>query len=241
MIHPRTRTLRAGFKLDKKMDPTWLAEGKQSTALPVSDFSVVFESAPIPFLMVLPNDPVFTFIAANDAYVRLSGIRREDLLGRGVFEVFPDNPADPASDGVQALLASYRRVLATRASDRMPLFRCDLERPAVDGGGFEERYWSARNTPVVGADGLVEYIFQSVEEITEQVRVEEKARVAMRQLETSEKRFRQLAETSGFGLVIADLEGSISHANSTLLTLLGYAEQDVAAGLLRWTSSPHPT
>src|SRR2546428_7515922 len=35
-------------------------------------------------------------------------------LGRGIFDVFPDNPDDPAADGVRNLRASLERVLAHR-------------------------------------------------------------------------------------------------------------------------------
>jgi hypothetical protein len=38
-------------------------------------------------------------VAVSDADVRASMARREDILGCGLFEVFPDNPDDPAATG----------------------------------------------------------------------------------------------------------------------------------------------
>jgi PAS domain S-box-containing protein len=45
-------------------------------------------------------------------------------------------------------------------------------RPAADGGGFEERHWSPRNTPVLGPDRRVAYIIHQVEDVTEQIRLQ---------------------------------------------------------------------
>ena len=138
------------------------------------DFRVLFESAPGAFLVLLPEDPVFTIVAASDDFVRLTNIRREDLLGQGVFEVFPDNPDNDAADGVRNLRASFRRVMATGVPDQMPMQRYDTGRLPAEGGGFEERYWSVLNKPVLGVDGHVEYLLQATEEVTGRVRAEQR-------------------------------------------------------------------
>ena len=44
-----------------------------------------------------------------------------ETLGRGLFEVFPDNPDDPAASGTSNLRASLARVLKTRLPDTMPV------------------------------------------------------------------------------------------------------------------------
>ena len=201
-----------------------------SSGIPVPDFGIAFSLLPIPFVMVLANDPVFTFIAANKAYVALSGVALEDLLGRGVFDIFPGNPGDPASTDTLSLRKSYRRVIETGASDQMPLFCYSVA--GLAGSGL--RYFSSINTPVLDANGHVESIIQSVEEITERMLVEQQVGATFKELQTSERRFRQLADTSGFGLIIADQGGGISFANPTALQILGYRAEEVAAGLVRW-------
>ena len=79
--------------------------------------------------------------------------QREQILGRGIFDVFPDNPADPANAGVRNLRASLARVRQNRVSDSMPLQKYDVRRPDQEGGGFEERYWSPFNSPVLNGAG----------------------------------------------------------------------------------------
>ncbi len=208
-------------------------DSSQSAALFAPDFRLLFEGAPAALLVVLPDDPVFTIVAVSNAYLRATGATRETIIGRGVFEVFPNNPDDLTANGVQSLLASFRRALATRIPDRMPLQRYDVERRTAEGG-FEEHYWNPLNTPVLGEDGTVKYLLHAVEDATEKVRADAAAQTAALQLQTSEKRFRQLAEATGFGLVIADLENNFSYLNPTVLQLLGYREEEAATGLVRW-------
>ena len=207
-------------------------DNEQSTALPASDLQAFFEHAPTSMVVVLPDDPQFTIAAATDAYLAATGVRREEIVGHGMFEVFPDNPDDPATDGVHNLRASFRRAIATRNPDRMPLQRYDVERPTE--GGFAECYLNPLNTPVLGADGRTAYIIHSVENVTEKVLSDKSMQAARLQLETSERRLRQVAETTGLGLIIADPGGGISYMNSAMRQLLGYDEEEVAAGLVRW-------
>src|SRR5689334_19244425 len=81
------------------------------------DFEALFHASPAPLLVLRP--PRFTIIAVNDAYLRATMTDRDAILGRGLFEVFPDNPDDPAASGVRNLRASLERVVASRRPDQM--------------------------------------------------------------------------------------------------------------------------
>ena len=60
-----------------------------------ADFQLLFEAAPGSFLVLKPD---FTIVAASDAYLRATMTDRSAIVGRGLFEVFPDNPEDPERD-----------------------------------------------------------------------------------------------------------------------------------------------
>src|SRR6266550_2815110 len=79
-----------------------------STSARVSppDYRALFESAPEAYLVLLPNPPEYTIVAASDAYLRATMTCRDEILGRGVFDVFPDNPDDMSATGVHNLRAS---------------------------------------------------------------------------------------------------------------------------------------
>src|SRR5690349_12242905 len=129
------------------------------------DYLRILRSAPGLFLLLRPDER-FTIVDATDAYLRATFTEREAIVGRGLFEVFPDNPEDPLANGVRNLSASLHRVLATRAPDAMPMQKYDVRRPAAEGGGFVVRWWSPLNTPVLSAAGEVELIIHRVEDST---------------------------------------------------------------------------
>jgi PAS domain S-box-containing protein len=132
------------------------------------DYERLFNAAPDAYLIVLPDDPRYTIVAASDAYLRATLSERESIVGRSLFEVFPDNPEDPNSDGVRNLTASLRRVIGTRTADAMKAQRHDIRRPG--GAGFEERFWAARNSPVFDRRGELVQIIHCVEDVSDKVR-----------------------------------------------------------------------
>ena len=79
-------------------------------------FQALFQSTPGLYLVLAPD---LTIVAVTDAYLHATMTKREDILGRGVFEVFPDNPNDPSATGVRNLRTSLQRVLQDKTSDAM--------------------------------------------------------------------------------------------------------------------------
>lgn len=132
------------------------------------DHAALFDAAPTPFLVV---DPELVIVEVNRAYCASVGRSREELLGRHMFEAFPDNPEDPAADGVENLRASLERARDTQRPDTMAVQKYDIPDPAR--GVFVERYWSPMNVPVVGGDGRTAYVVHRVEDVTDYVRQQE--------------------------------------------------------------------
>lgn len=128
------------------------------------EFSLL-EAAPGAYLVL---DPTFNIVAVTDAYLRATLTVRDEILGRALFDVFPDNPSDPEATGTRNLRASLETVLQTRAPHAMAVQKYDIRRP--DSGEFEERYWKPLNTPVL-IGGQVAYIIHSVEDVTSVVRL----------------------------------------------------------------------
>jgi signal transduction histidine kinase/ActR/RegA family two-component response regulator len=135
------------------------------------DFKTLFQFAPGLYLVLSPS---LQIVAVSDAYLRATMTKREDIIGRGLFEVFPDNPDDPVATGVNNLHASLKRVLKKKESDAMAVQKYDIQRPASEGGGFEERYWSPLNSPVLDKDGNLQYIIHKVEDVTDFVSLKQR-------------------------------------------------------------------
>jgi PAS domain S-box-containing protein len=117
--------------------------------------------------------PDFTIVAVSDAYLRATMTKREEILGRRIFDVFPDNPDDPSATGVQNLKASLESVLQNRVADTMAVQKYDIRRPESEGGGFEEKYWSPMNSPIFGENEEIAYIIHRAEDVTEFVRLKQ--------------------------------------------------------------------
>ena len=89
---------------------------------PPPDFQSLFESAPGLYLVLVPD---LTIVAVSDAYLKVTMTRREDILRRHLFTVFPDNPDDSEATGVRNLKASLDRVLKERVPDAMAVQKYD--------------------------------------------------------------------------------------------------------------------
>ena len=176
----------------------WFGAASDVTARVHADqsFTRLFQASPAPFLVLKPDAPRFTITEVNDAYLAATLRTREGLVGRGIFEAFPDNPDDATITGVSSLRASLERVLATRQPDTLPGLKYDIARP---DGTFEERWWSPVNSAVVNENGDVEAIIHNANDVTEQRRAE----AALRESET---RYRTLFEAIDAGFCIFDVK-----------------------------------
>ncbi|MEE1942687.1 SpoIIE family protein phosphatase [Streptomyces sp. TRM 70361] len=130
------------------------------------DYATLFRAVPTPLSVLTPE---LVIVEANQAYLEITGRGREELIGRYLFDAFPQNPADPDADGVRNLRASLERVLTTGRPDTMVLQRYDIPLPGR-ADVYEERYWSPVNTPVLGPDGEVVLVISRVEDATAYVR-----------------------------------------------------------------------
>ena len=149
----------------------WLGAASDVTARvkAYQSFTRLFEASPAPLLVLAPDAPRFTITEVNDAYLAATMRTREGVVGRGVFEAYPDNPNDPTIGGVSRLRASLERVLARRERDELLGLKYDIARP---DGTFEERWWSPVNSPVLNENGGVEAIIHNANDVTEDRRAE---------------------------------------------------------------------
>lgn len=196
--------------------------------LPALNFQALFEGAPGLYL-VLRSD--LTIVAVSDAYLRATMTQRENILGHGLFEIFPDNPDDPHATGASNVRASMQRVLKRRMPDRMEVLKYDIRKPLEEGGAFEERYWRPLNTPVLGQDGQVDYIIHQAEDVTEVVRLERRDvdhENAEQTLRESAEWFSTALSSIGDAVIATDTDGRVKFMNGVAEELTGWAQEQAS-------------
>lgn len=125
-----------------------------------TDFQMIFEGLPSAYLILTPD---FKIVAASETYLKETYTKREEIIGRDLFEVFPDNPGDPTATGVANLTRSLNEALRTKQTHIMGIQRYDIP---LKGGEFEKRWWRPQNSPLIDKNGEVIYIVHFVEDIT---------------------------------------------------------------------------
>lgn len=63
------------------------------------DFEKILIASPSSILILKPDSPRFTIVAVSNTYLNITMTSREEILGHGIFEIFPDNPDDPLATG----------------------------------------------------------------------------------------------------------------------------------------------
>ncbi|MFN3428400.1 MAG: ATP-binding protein [Candidatus Sericytochromatia bacterium] len=177
----------------------------------VAAFRLLFERGPGLCLALTPD---FHILAVSDAYLAATLTTREAVLGRHLFDVFPDNPADPEATGVRNLKASLERVLRHQQPDAMAIQRYDVPRP---DGEFEPKHWSPVNTPVLDDHGHVRYIIHQVEDVTELVKLQDETRLALSRGQELSAQLEAIRRTEALK---DDFLNSLSHEMRSPLTTL---------------------
>jgi signal transduction histidine kinase len=190
-----------------------------AAALDSATLLAVFQALPGAHLLLSAD---LLIAEVSNAYLADTLTERADLVGRYVFEVFPDNPQSPEANAVHNLRASLAQVLATGQPQEMPRQHYDVPDPQHPGQ-FVARYWLPRNTPILDDKGQVHHILHTVVNVTAQVQAEAELRESQRR--------EQQAQAQASQLVRATLD------SSTALIQVFEAVRDEAGRLIdfRWT------
>ena len=139
------------------------------------DFDALFEYSPNAYMVL---DRELRFVEANRAYRLLTGMTREQLLGRQLFELFPGRANEDGSNQADVLRASLQRAFATGERDTLALIPYAIEAQTPEGPVVDVRYWSATHTPLRDASGEVWAVMQHTTDVTEMQRLREEVRRA---------------------------------------------------------------
>lgn len=176
-----------------------------------TDFQRLFEAIPGLHIVLSPD---FKIVAASDSYIAATQKKREEILERVLFEIFPDNPEDVKNNGGYSLQGALKTVLEQKKTLHTPLRKYKVQKP---DGTFETKYWSSEDKPLLDEKNEVCYILHSVTEITELVR--------------SEQLFSNIFEHNPACIALSRMsDGKIINVNQALLTLFDFPSKEEIIG-----------
>jgi signal transduction histidine kinase len=185
------------------------------------DLLSVFNVLPGANLLLAPD---LCIVAASDDYLAATLTERATLVGQHLFDAFPDNPQAPEANAVANVHAALRQVLATRLLYELAPQHYDVPDPAQPGH-FVERHWLLRHTPVLDAAGQVQFVIQSVQDITtsrlaQQQLLESQSGEQKARAETAHQRteFRHFMEQAPVAMAVyRGPQFRVEHANAATL------------------------
>lgn len=184
--------------------------------LKVPDFQKFFEANHMLLIVLWPD---FEIASVSDGYARTANMPREKMMGRNFFDLFFDDPKNANSTGFSDVRRSLEKVLKTKTHDKMPLRRYDLP---LEGGGFEIRYWGSTNTPIVNAQGEVEYIVRKVEDQTAVVMQQSRSKTIEEE--------RDIFFDYSFDLIaVVGSDGYFKRLNPAFERTIGYTPEEMCA------------
>lgn len=140
--------------------------------------ATVFAHLPGLHILLKPDAPHFTIVAASKLYLEATNTKQEFISGKGLFEVFPENP--DAVGGIARLSHSLEKVMELKKVQEISIHQYDLLIPNTNQ--FETRYWKTSSTPVFNEAGNIDWIIHTVEDMTDQKRMEERVRLSESQM-----------------------------------------------------------
>ncbi|MBC7520386.1 MAG: PAS domain-containing protein [Sandarakinorhabdus sp.] len=121
------------------------------------DFDSLFAITPTP-LMVL--DTSLRFVAANHCYLSVTARKLEDLVGRFVFDAFPDTP-----ERQELMRGFFEAALAGEENSQAP-HPFAIVRP---DGGYQDVWWMTHQLPIHNATGKIIGVLQHCRDMSDEV------------------------------------------------------------------------
>jgi signal transduction histidine kinase/ActR/RegA family two-component response regulator len=190
-------------------------------------FAASFLHSPIGQCLLAPTDKL-EILAVNDAFLRAVLRRGEDVLGRPLFDAFPNNPDDPHDSGVQSLGRSIAIAIETGQSQSMAAQHYPIQMHEGGRSWFEDMYWSVTNTPVYGDDGTLLCMSHTTVNITAQVLAEQALKASQQQAvqsarhaEAARAYLAGVLTAAPVGVLVVDRDHAVLHRNPAHVILFG--------------------
>ncbi len=179
------------------------------------DFEELFHTLDLAQAMIRRLDG--TILIWNRGAQRLFGWSSEEAVGKSAYQLLHTEFPKPLSEIEQDLLRDGE-------------WTGELKKRKKDGSAvWVASHWALHR------DGSGRP--QSIIEVNNNITAEKQMEQVLRQ---SQNRFQQLVESSSVGILIGHPGGTLAYCNPAILQLIGYSEEDIADGRVRWDELTPP-
>lgn len=184
-----------------------------------------FKASPLPSLVITPDAPRFSIVEVNDAFLKNTFLKAENLIGKGIFEAFPENPEDNLANSNSNLCRSLQKVIASKKPHKMGIQKFDTD---LNGSGqFQERYWQIENIPVFSGDEI-QYILCTTLDITDTVLLEKKKHEQINAtIEMSDEAFKILIQEGSDLIGIVDKNAVYKYVSPSFEYSVGFSVEEM--------------
>lgn len=140
----------------------------------IDEIASIYQASPTPNLILKPDAPKFTVLAVNDAFLSATQTTRSSLIGKSVFNAFPTDSA--SNFDIKNLHQAFDEVLKLKKPHKVKNYKYILVDAKLKSLGL--RYWRIDTFPLLDQKGDVEFVVQTLEDITYVKLAEERTKLA---------------------------------------------------------------
>jgi len=187
-------------------------------------FRWLYTHAPIAYHILAPDGGI---LDVNRRWCEVLGYSRDEVLGRSIFDFIEPGERESAQK-------SFFGKTKKKSKD----FMVGSERRYVTKDG-RLRVMRATDFMIWNADGSLERVQTTLEDLTEMRKAEQGLREQSRTIQESEKRFRWLYQYAPVAYQILDFDGRITDINQRWSDLLGFTREEVIGRDVFSFMAPH--
>ena len=181
--------------------------------LAINKLNLVFRDFPMPAILLAADDS-YSVVDANGDYLHLTAKKHNELYGRSLFDVFPDQePANPNSAIKKTIKCLHDTIYYGKPQSPGRLayaFTDDVT------GKTRLHQLMPEFIPVVDESGTISYVFLFIRQVTEE------PATYLEQQSAPDFSFEDFLKTAQNAFFLTNMEGAVLQANETASKLFGY-------------------
>jgi PAS domain S-box-containing protein len=178
----------------------------------------IISASPTPSLILNANAPDFTIAGVNEAFLHLTNSERHHIIGKRIFDAFPQKADDSSSKRKKIIYNSLVHAFLVKKAHKITLLRYDM--PVKQAKSHGARFWNFDTYPILDDTGQVKFIIQNPVDVTQMV-ISDKAGITFDTKLLVDKNFQHpLFDKYPDAISTLDLKGNFISANKVWVELL---------------------